>query len=177
MQLPSNYHETMLEGLKGPSHRASFTLAPRIDPADGQDFASVFVDGSHFRLDGLETVLRGVLPQPDAIQDGVVQVDIQISTSGVYSDVRNGKVFHFTSVPRSVRFSYELTEDGQQGSTGIHATFPTEYHAEPTPFTQWTIQLLHPEVLDLTGLTGVDLMWKGHASFDSAKRMLGSLRI
>lgn len=158
----------MIQGLQSESHGASFTLAPSTSPSDNPSFASKFIDGSHFRLDGLETFLRGAVPQPDAIVDGVVQVDIQISTSGFYADIQEGKVFNFVSVPRSVRLSYDLTASGEQGETHVHATFPTEEHAEPTPFTQWTIKLLHPEKLDLSGLIGVDLAWNGHARFDAS---------
>lgn len=160
----------MIQDLQGESHSASFTLAPITYSKDNQSFASKFVDGSHFRLEGLEAVLRGVVPQPDAIQDGVVQVDLQISTSGVYADVQDGEVFHFTSQPRIVRFSYNLTESGEKGDTLIHASFATEKHAEFTPFTRWAIKLLHPELLDLSGLTGVDLFWKGHAQFGEPRR-------
>jgi hypothetical protein len=160
----------MIQGLQGDSHSASFTLVPSANFKDDQSFASKFVDGSHFRLEGLEAVLRGVVPQPDAIQDGVVQADLQISTSGMYADVQDGEVFHFTSQPRSVRSSYNLTESGDKGDTLIHASFPTEKHAEFTPFTQWTIKLLHPELHDLSALSGVDLFWTGHARLDEPRR-------
>ncbi|KAI9929453.1 hypothetical protein MW887_000924 [Aspergillus wentii] len=163
--LPANYGELLIKGLQSEKHSASFTLAPTLDPADSNSFASVFVDGSHFRLDGLETFLTGVVPRPEAIRNGVVQVDIDILTSGVYADIQDGKVFHFTSLPRGVRLSYDMTESGETGETHIHAIFPTEEHAEPTPFTQWTIKLRNPEMLDLTGLSGMELHWSGHARY------------
>ena len=166
VQLPSNYGPLVIQGLQGESHTANSSLEPSTSPNDDQNFASTFVEGSHFRLDGLEAVLRGVVPQPKTTQDGVVQVDLQILTSGVYADVQDGEIFNFTSLPRSVRFSYNLTESGDKGDTLIHASFPTEKYAEFTPFTQWTIKLLHPDLLDLSGLTGVDLFWSGNARFD-----------
>ncbi|KAL2821455.1 hypothetical protein BDW59DRAFT_181214 [Aspergillus cavernicola] len=171
-KLPSNYGQLMIDGLKGETHSASFTLAP--DDSGGQSgFASVFTDGAHFRLDGLETFLSGALPQEQALHDDIVQVDIQIFTSGVYADIMDGKLSHFTSIPRSVRLSYDLHKSGHRGTTHVHATYPTKDHAEPTPFTQWTIKLLHPEKLDLSGLTRVDLEWAGHARFpDNASRVL-----
>jgi len=39
-------------------------------------------------------------------------------------------------------------------------------YVDPTPFAQWTIQLLNPEDFDLSGLTGLKLYWKGNARFD-----------
>ncbi|KAL4755799.1 uncharacterized protein BDW70DRAFT_145900 [Aspergillus foveolatus] len=172
-QLPSDYSPVIVAGLQSSTHTACFTLAPSNDPTTSPNFSSVFIDGGHFRLNGLETFLVGAAPRPEALQHGVVQVDIQISTSGAYADVKEeivdgvqvARVFDFVSQPRSVRFSYDLREDGTDGKTRIHAIFPTEYHAEPTPFTQWTIQLLHPERLDLSGLTGVQLEWDGKAHF------------
>lgn len=177
LYLHLDYPQSIIAGLQGKSHTASFTLIPETDPAGSAATASVFIDGSHFRLDGLETVLQGVVPRPEALKNGVTQVDIQISTSGVYSDTQDGKVFHFTSLPRSVRFSYDIDANGVQGDTHIHAIFPTEDHAEPTPFAQWTIKLLHPERLDLSGLTGVMLQWKGHARYSESSRRKLKLRV
>ncbi|KAL3468842.1 hypothetical protein BJX99DRAFT_265774 [Aspergillus californicus] len=166
MELPSNYGQLITQGLQSDTHSASFTLSPSISPTQEPNFASVFVDGGHFRLDGLETFLVGAVPKLDAVDDDdIAKVDIQISTSGVYADIRGQRIFNFTSQPRSVRLSYDLRADGTQGETHIHATFPTEDHAEPTPLTQWTIQLLHPERLELSGLTDVRLQWAGRAHF------------
>ena len=167
----------MIQGLQSDSHTANFSLEPSTSPNDDQSFASTFVEGSHFRLEGLEAVLRGVVPQPNVTQDGVVQVDLQILTSGAYADVQDGEIFNFTSLPRSVRFSYNLTESGDKGDTLIHASFPTEKYAEFTPFTQWTIKLLRPELLDLSGLTGVDLFWSGNARFDEPGRPSQGVRL
>ncbi|KAI1271857.1 hypothetical protein F5Y07DRAFT_403944 [Xylaria sp. FL0933] len=167
--LPADYGQMMIEGLRGDTHSARFTLVPSDALSRAPNFASVFTEGSHFRLDGLDVVLRGAVPAPDAIQDGKVAMDMQISTSGVYADIQDGDVYHFTSLPRSVRFSYDLTESGDQGDTHIYATWPSVDHAKPTPFTQWTITLRHPERLDLSGLTGVDLIWTGNARFDDPR--------
>ncbi|KAL4997553.1 hypothetical protein BDV10DRAFT_186144 [Aspergillus recurvatus] len=182
-QLPSDYSPVIVAGLQSSTHTACFTLAPSNDPTT-PDFSSVFIDGGHFRLNGLEAFLVGAAPRPEALQHGVVQVDIQISTSGAYADIKEeivdgvqvARVFDFVSQPRSVRFTYDLREDGTDGKTRIHAIFPTEYHAEPTPFTQWTIQLLHPERLDLSGLTGVRLEWDGKAHFPAPLSAPAGLR-
>ncbi|PYH73602.1 uncharacterized protein BO88DRAFT_484510 [Aspergillus vadensis CBS 113365] len=164
-KLPANYGDLMIQGLQGESHSASFTLAPTTDSSDNNSFASLFNDGSHFRLEGLETFLQGVVPRAEAISDGVAHVNIDILTSGVYADIQDGKIFHFTSLPRQVRLTYEIDELGAIGDTLVHATYPTKEHAEPTPFTQWTIRLLNPDDLDLTKLTGVQLHWKGSVRF------------
>lgn len=168
-ELPANYGDLMIQGLQSDSHSASFTLAPTLDPKAQDSFASVFNDGSHFRLEGLETFLQGVVPRPDALKNGVGRVDIDISTSGVYADIQGNKIFHFTSLPRQVRLSYEIAKDGTVLDTLVQAIFPTQEHAEPTPFTQWTIKLRNPEELDLSGLTGVELHWKGNARFEFGK--------
>ncbi|OGM44022.1 hypothetical protein ABOM_007788 [Aspergillus bombycis] len=168
-ELPANYGELMIQWLQGESHSASFTLAPTIDSADKNSFASVFNDGSHFRLEGLEIFLRGVVPRSEAIHNGVAKVDIDILTSGVYGDIEEGKISHFTSLARQVQFSYEITESGEIGDTVVHARFPTEEHAEPTPFTQWMVKLRNPNDLDLTKLSGAELHWMGKARFAEAK--------
>ncbi|KAI9370228.1 hypothetical protein BJX61DRAFT_544849 [Aspergillus egyptiacus] len=146
-----HYSPVSVAGLQSPSHTVCFTFAPTKDPTTTPNFPGVFIDGGYFHLNGLETFL--------------------ISTSGAYADTKEDiaegvpatRVYDFVSQPRSVRFSYDLREDGTEGKTRIHAIFPTEYHAEPTPFTQWTIQLLHPERLDLSRLTGIRLEWDGRA--------------
>ncbi|GKZ26261.1 hypothetical protein AbraIFM66951_004450 [Aspergillus brasiliensis] len=164
-ELPANYGDLMIQGLQGESHSASFTLAPTTDASDKNSFASIFNNGSHFRLEGLEMFLQGVVPRPEAISNGVAQVVIDILTSGVYADIQNGKIFHFTSLARQVRLTYEISETGAIGDTLVHAIFPTSEHAEPTPFTQWTIKIQNPDELDLTKLSGVELHWNGNARF------------
>ncbi|GKZ30946.1 hypothetical protein AbraIFM66950_010720 [Aspergillus brasiliensis] len=164
-ELPANYGDLMIQGLQGESHSASFTLAPTTDASEKNSFASIFNNGSHFRLEGLEMFLQGVVPQPGAINNGVAQVVIDILTSGVYADIQNGKIFHFTSLARQVRLTYEISETGAIGDTLVHAIFPTSEHAEPTPFTQWTIKIQNPDDLDLTKLSGVELHWNGNARF------------
>jgi hypothetical protein len=164
MQLPSGFHQLMLKGLKE-NNSASFTLAPSTNPNDETSFASCFNEGSHYRLDGMEATLRGAVPKPGEVHDVTVLVVLQITTSGVYSDIQSAKIFHFTSLPQVKRFSYDLTESGETGATRDHAIFETKQHAEPTPFTQWTIKLLHPERVNLDGLTAVDLKWVGKVRY------------
>ena len=100
----------------------------------------------------------------------MVLVVLEIKTSGIYSDIQDKKIFHFTSLPQVRRFSYDLKETGEIGETRDHAVFETVNHAEPTPFTQWTIKLVYPERVDLESITAVDLRWEGHVRFDETRR-------
>lgn len=168
MQLPSNYGSVIIRGLKDNTHSASFTLVPRTaDTSNDEDFASRFTGGSHFRVHGMEVMLLGVVPKPEALKDGVADVAIQISTSGVYSDIQDDKVYHFTTLPLQRRFEYTMTASGETDTVLVKAIYPTKDHAEPTPFTQWTIEIKDPSGLDLTGLTGVELRWEGTARYNN----------
>lgn len=157
----------MKEGIKGKNHIGSFTLAPE------KGLASDFDEGSHYRLDGLNPTLLGVLPNPIALKGGVVVVNLRITTSGIYADIEKDKVFRFASLPQSRRCSYELDENGNRGKTRVYPAFETKDHAEPTPFTQWKIELLNPEDIVLDGFKGVDLQFTGNVRFDVKRRRAG----
>ncbi|EDN99475.1 predicted protein [Sclerotinia sclerotiorum 1980 UF-70] len=92
--LPSNQGQSMINGIKSDNHTASFTLLT------DKRFASQFVEGSHYRLNGMDPTLNGILPRPEAMQGGVVVVKLQITTSGIYSDIYKNQVFHFASLPQ-----------------------------------------------------------------------------
>ncbi|PYI08652.1 hypothetical protein BO78DRAFT_385023 [Aspergillus sclerotiicarbonarius CBS 121057] len=158
--LPADYGASMLKGIKSDNHTSSFSLLPQ------KDLCSVFNQGSHYRLDGLNPTLRGALPNPDAVVDDTVVVNLNITTSGIYADIQNGQVFYFASMPHVRRCSYDLDRNGKRGKTRVHPVFETKDHAEPTPFTQWEIMILNPEDLDLHQLEGIDLQWTGSARFD-----------
>ncbi|CDM30769.1 hypothetical protein DTO013E5_585 [Penicillium roqueforti] len=162
--LPLDFGSLLLEGLTSERHTGSFTLAPE------EALAGQFVEGSHYRLSSLDLTLIGARPKSEFLEDGVVKVSLEITTSGIYSDINKDQVFHFASVPSLVRCSYQLNEEGDRGLTLEYPVFKTENHAEPTPFTQWQIKLLHPERVDLSGLTGINLNWKGHVRFDPTRR-------
>ncbi|KAG6040394.1 hypothetical protein E4U41_000678 [Claviceps citrina] len=164
--LPSNFGLFIISGLQSESHRASFTLTPATDPASSVSFASIFTDGSHFRVASLQALLQGALPRPENIHNGVYRVNVNLSTSGLYADVQDGKVFHFTRGPQTARVSYDITPTGEIGQIHVDGTFGDEVHAYPTVFTQWTIELLDGDKLDLSRLTGVDLAWTVYARFD-----------
>ncbi|PHH90287.1 hypothetical protein CDD83_4088 [Cordyceps sp. RAO-2017] len=164
--LPAGYGKSVKAGIAGDNHTGSFTLQP------DKGLASKFDEGSHYRLDGLDPTLLGVLPKPEALKDGVVEVKLQITTSGIYADVQKGNVFYFASLPQVRRCSYDLDSDGVRGKTRVYPAFETKDHAEPTPFTQWKIKLLNPSDLVLDGLQGLELQFKGHVRFDERLRML-----
>ncbi|KAL3469728.1 hypothetical protein BJX99DRAFT_65730 [Aspergillus californicus] len=162
--LPLDYGETLLTTLKDPStsHSGTFTLTPGVTSA----LAGPFNEGSHFRLDGLEVVLEGIIPEPSALKDGVAAVELKISTSGLYADIQGTKVYNFASQPNHKTFKYNITATGAQAGVLVHATYPSTDHAEPTPFTEWTISIAHADTLDLSGLTGLQLTYTGSANFD-----------
>lgn len=109
----------------------------------------------------------GVIPKPEAIHDNVAQVEPSISTSGLYADIQNnGEIFHFTSQPSNKIFKYKIKASGEEDGVTVHATYPSINHAKPTPFTQWTVEIKHPGTLDLTGLNGIRVFFKGKANFD-----------
>ncbi|WEW55974.1 hypothetical protein PRK78_001409 [Emydomyces testavorans] len=160
---------SIVDSLKSNTHTASFTLVPS-NPKIGsykQDLSGPFIEGSHFRVHGLEVELVGARPRPTYLKRGTATVRIAISTSGIYSDIQDGQVFHFTSLPLQRIYAYEITEAGEKDDVVVHSTFPSTNHAEPPAFTQWTIRLKQPERLDLSGLTDVRLRWTGAANFAS----------
>ncbi|KAI9650600.1 hypothetical protein NHQ30_000618 [Ciborinia camelliae] len=163
--LPSNQGQSMISGIKSESHTASFTLLTE------KPLASQFVEGSHYRLNGMDPTLQGIFPRPEAMQGGVVVVKLQITTSGIYSDIYKDQVFHFASLPQVRRCSYDLYATGARGTTRDEPIFETVDHAEPTPFTQWKIKLLNPEDVILSGLNGINLNWKGRVRFDERHRL------
>lgn len=113
----------------------------------------------------MEATLQGIKPKPEA---GLGKsVAIEITTSCIYSDIQDGKVYHFTSRPLQKRFEYLMTPDGGKGEVLVRANYPTTNHSEPTPFTQWTIKIKEPEGLDLEGLNMVESRWEGTARYDS----------
>lgn len=156
----------MINGIKSENHTASFTLLTE------RRLASQFVEGSHYRLNGMDPTLNGIFPRPEAMQNGVVVVRLQITTSGIYSDIYKDQVFHFASLPQVRRCSYDLYANGARGVTRDEPIFETVDHAEPTPFTQWKIKLLNPGDVILTRLTGINMNWKGRVRFDERHRLI-----
>ncbi|KAI9370331.1 hypothetical protein BJX61DRAFT_549033 [Aspergillus egyptiacus] len=156
--LPSNYLPDMVQSLRN-GQPATFTLLPNTSQA--KDLGGPFKDGYHFRIDGMEVTLKGVKPKN---QDNRV-VSVKISTSGTYADIQDGQVYNFTSLPLERTFQYQIDAQGNKGDVEIRAIYESKDYAMPTPFTQWTVQLKHPESLDLSGLEEVLIEWKGKARF------------
>jgi hypothetical protein len=107
----------------------------------------------------MQAYLDGVqLKSPTAGQDMIVS--LKILTTGAYSDISGGTVFNFTTLPLSRPFRYSPTY------IQVDSISASENHMDPTPFTQWTIQLDNPDQYDLSGLTNVRLVWRGNAYLD-----------
>lgn len=166
IQLPSNYGLLIISDLQSETHSASFTLTPSTGHDSEPSFASIFTDGSHFRAAGLIAYLRGARPRSENLQDGVYRVNINLSTSGLYADIQDGRIFHFTRGLQTARVSYDIDANGEIGEVHTDGSFGDEVHAYPTVFTQWTIRLLDGDELDLSQLSGVDLAWRVYARFD-----------
>lgn len=92
IQLPGHFGASIISGLQSQTHRASFILIPSTDPANDHSFASIFTDGSHFRAAGLQAYLRGARPRSEYLNNGVYRLNLNLSTSGLYADIQDGKV-------------------------------------------------------------------------------------
>ncbi|KAB8215664.1 hypothetical protein BDV33DRAFT_9559 [Aspergillus novoparasiticus] len=165
-ELPSNFPQLVIDGLKDNSqgHKATFTLVatPQASSQAGEhNFAYPFTNGSHYRLDGLEIQLMDVKPRPEAVHDGRAVVSLKIETSGSYSDIQHDQVFYFVSPMQQKRYSYEIGPDGSFLRIRDKAIFEPTNHAEPPPFTQWTITLETPENVDMSTLNKIQLHWNG----------------
>ncbi|KAF5859665.1 hypothetical protein ETB97_002576 [Aspergillus alliaceus] len=165
-ELASNYPQLIIDGLKDSSqgNKATFTMVatPQASStASENNYAYPFVGGSHYRLDGLEILLLDVKPRPEAVHDGRAVVSLKIETSGSYSDIQHEQVFYFVGTTQQKRYSYEIDADGTFLRTRDSAIFEPTNHAEPPPFTQWTITLETPENVDLSTLDKIQLHWNG----------------
>ncbi|KAF4577354.1 hypothetical protein EYR36_005342 [Pleurotus pulmonarius] len=163
--LPLNYGPAVIASLKETSH-ATFTLNPP------PELAGPFVGGGRFRTFGLRVYLDGARPRATA-SDGSGVITLSIKTSGLYHDVFRGKFFAFTRMPLARSFSYRLSQTGET-KIEIDSIIPSDVYADPTPLTQWTIAVTKPDTVDLSGLTGVRLEWKGNAYYDTRKAALAS---
>lgn len=175
-QLPNNQGPPLVAALKAKG-TATFVLQPDTPTSTGS--AGPFTSpGSHFRVRGLRAYLLGVtspVQSPAAgAQPAVLQpISLTIATSGVYADVRDGRVFGFTMLPLSRLFRYTDSAGAWSDAsrTIITDSFITSaQHVDPTPFTQWTITVRGFGLAggpDLARLEDVKLVWEGTARFES----------
>ena len=152
------------------SGTATFTLSPSTSTGAGTlAISGPFTDGSRFRIQGMRVYLVGAkVKTPTA--NGTGAVTLTISTSGLYADVLRGSVVNFNMLPLSRNFKYNMAS-GSNGDTGtsvvIDSIIPSQNYVEPTPFTQWTLSIKQPELLDLSGLRDVKFVWQGTAKFNA----------
>jgi len=157
-QIPSPYGSQLIASLKT-KHLAIFTLTPdSFKENQKQNVAGPFKDGEHFRVLSLRVFLVGAKAKPGK-DDLDAEFQLTISTSGVYADFQDNKMFEFTTKPLSrIPFKYNVVD----GKFLPYAETPFESKdfPAPTPFTQWTIAIKNPDEIDLSGLTDVQLVWK-----------------
>ncbi|OBZ76539.1 hypothetical protein A0H81_03146 [Grifola frondosa] len=148
--------------------KTTFSLLP---PSAAQTSSSgPFTHGTNFRVRGMRAFLLGAVPKSGAFSpDGTALISLTILTSGVYTDVReDGSLWSFTSMPLRRPFQYRVGSDtkAREERVEIDSLFESKYHMDPTPFTQWTIEINNLETLDLSALNGVRLEWEGSAYFE-----------
>ena len=152
------------------SATATFTLSPSTTTGAGTlAISGPFTDGSRFRIQGMRVYLVGAKVKTPAA-NGTGAVTLTISTSGMYADILQGAVVIFNMLPLSRNFKYNLAA-GSNGDTGtsvvIDSIIPSQNYVDPTPFTQWTLTIKQPELLDLSGLRDVKFVWQGTARFNA----------
>ncbi|KAL1720265.1 hypothetical protein EV715DRAFT_197400 [Schizophyllum commune] len=152
------------------AYNATFALAPSPSTIPSGTYnAGPFTDGSSFRVFGLRAFLVGIVPKPEALsQDGTALVWMTIRTSGAYQDIRgDNTVLGFTSMPQERQFKYRVDASGQAipepDGIEVDSIIPMGNHMDPPPFTQWSITLNQPDLMDLAGLQDLKLEWKGEA--------------
>jgi hypothetical protein len=105
-------------------------------------------------------------------------VSIAISTSGSYRDRFNGAAYQFTAEPLKRGFEYGIDVRGREDPAWMFANGQLGYvevdssvaeglgyvYFEPTPFTEWTITVAHPE-LDLSKVARIIMQFEGSAIF------------
>ena len=117
----------------------------------------------------MRVYVNGVVPKPEALsKDGTALIWVTIRTSGAYQDIRaDAQVFGFTSMVQERQFKYRVDASGQAipepDGIEVDSIIPMGNHMDPPPFTQWSIVLNQPDLMDLTGLVGLKLEWKGEA--------------
>lgn len=141
--------------------------------------ASVLVPLDHPEFDGWDRVrlttvrvwLEGLKVPADS------KINVRLSTSGQYQDRFGSESFRFQTKPLMRGFEYTVAgkqstthdwqfEDGSFGSLDIDGTVDQEVayaYFEPTPFTQWTIDLTEIQHRDASRVTKATLVFFGSA--------------
>ncbi|TGO07854.1 hypothetical protein BTUL_0242g00190 [Botrytis tulipae] len=170
-ELPLDYHNSVVTSLQSSTNSVTITLSPNIansnpNTHDLPPITGPFTDGSRFRVFGMRALLLGARPKSFGTNNKAL-VRLKISTSGVYADVQDGKVYGFTIKPLSRPFEYLMSPDGTVDITPIKdSIIRSQDYVDPTAFAQWTVKIVNPQDFDLTGLTGLKLYWEGSAHFD-----------
>ena len=110
------------------------------------------------RLDGLRIWLDGAKPKDSS--GAIVKLGIQ--TNGLYGDSSESDFFTFSTKLLKRTFWYRW-QGADRGKILVDAVVPSVYHNAPTPFTQWTVSLINPGDIDLSGLTSITFEWVGTA--------------
>ena len=168
--------------LVGTGHKISFTISPNLpaavhatDPTTQSNATETtlppitdpFTGASHVRLFGMRVFLIGVVPSQAALLNKkVFVVNLRIRTTGIYNDIDgNENVLTFSTQPMSRRFQYKIDKSGRinREAYDIDSVVENKDHVNPTPFAQWSVQIMNPDDLDLSGLTDVEFQWPGKA--------------
>ncbi|KAF7899254.1 uncharacterized protein EAF01_008467 [Botrytis porri] len=170
-ELPLDYHNSVVTSLQSSTNSVTITLSPNIansnpNAHDLPPITGPFTDGSRFRVFGMRAFLLGARPKSFGTNNKAL-VRLRISTSGVYADVQDGKVYGFIIKPLSRPFEYLMAPDGTVDIPPIKdSIIRSQDYVDPTAFAQWTVKIVNPQDFDLTGLTGLKLYWEGSAHFN-----------
>ncbi|GAB3829212.1 hypothetical protein [Hymenobacter jeollabukensis] len=141
-------------------------------PADEADFLGL----NRVRITAVRAWLEGARPQ------GQQKISLSIRTSGSYRDQLDGSGYQFTSAPLKRPFEYHVEApashqpnpdwqfaDGTLGFIELDGNVDREVqyaYFQPTPFTEWTIQVNPAPAnagLDLSQVSKVTLQFEGSA--------------
>ncbi|KAF7862987.1 uncharacterized protein EAF02_010536 [Botrytis sinoallii] len=117
----------------------------------------------------MRAFLLGASPKPSAFSSSISRATIrlQICTSGIYTDIQDGIIYGFTIKPLSRPFEYTVAKDGTVDLPPVKdSIIKSSDYVDPTAFAQWTVKIMNPGDLDLSGLTGLKLYWEGNARFN-----------
>lgn len=119
---------------------------------------------SHVRTVGLHVYIICIRPKDPK----TTFIELKIPASEIHSDVQNSDVFTFVMHADQRRFGYTFPSradvsgnDGGDGAVLVNSFVPSPVFADPTPFTQWMIDIKEPKLYDLSGVTDVKLVWRG----------------